>query len=101
MLKKEHVQDDSVAMWTQGVEAELVVDNSWKETILKGPNRRTEGKMKLINSKEHIMTINRYEALATESDTSYCGNRMKWMKINQKLKIIARNKIGCILNRTV
>jgi hypothetical protein len=52
MLKKEYVQDGFVAMRTQRVKAELEVDNSWKEMILKGPSRRTEGKMKLNTSKD-------------------------------------------------
>jgi hypothetical protein len=59
------------------METELEVDNSWKEMKLKGPKRRTEGKMKLINSKEQIVTANRYEALAIESGTSGNENRMK------------------------
>jgi hypothetical protein len=77
MLKKEHVQEDSAATLTQRLEAELVVDNSWKEMILKGPKRRTEGKMKLINSKEQIVTANRYEALTIESGMPGNENRMK------------------------
>lgn len=89
-LKKEHVQDNSVVTSSQRAETDLKVDNSCNELLLKGPKRRTERKMESINSNEQIILVNRYEALATESDTSDCRNKMKPVRENgnvSKLKV--------------
>jgi hypothetical protein len=45
MLKNGHVQDNSVVTLSQRAEAELEVDNNWKESTSKGPKRRIESKI--------------------------------------------------------
>jgi hypothetical protein len=76
MLKNEHDQDNPVVTSSQWVEAKLEVDNSWKESILKG-SKRSGSKLEPINSKEQITLANRYEVLATESDTYDSRIKMK------------------------
>jgi hypothetical protein len=94
MLKREHVEEDSATKPTQQMEAELEVDNSWSETIPQGLKRRTEGSLKLINSKEQIVTSNRYEALVIESIMSGNEIGMKSRCENKpKLKITVKKKI--------
>jgi hypothetical protein len=70
------------------MEAEQEVGKSWRLTI-RGPKRRTEGKMKLreselIHSKEQIIvTANHYTALETDSNTPRNENRMKTVYENK------------------
>jgi len=39
MLNKEHVQEDTVTMPIQEIEAEQEVDESWKVMRIRGPKR--------------------------------------------------------------
>jgi hypothetical protein len=59
------------------MEADLEGDISWTEVIPKGMERRTEGKLELINPKEQIMMVNHYKALAIESTASGKESGMK------------------------
>jgi hypothetical protein len=81
MLRKGYIQDNHNAMLSQRMEANLEVDNGWKEMRLKDP-KRTEGKMQ-SNYKEQIMTENHYEVLEMESDMFDDGNTVKWMQENK------------------
>jgi hypothetical protein len=83
MLRKEHIHEDSDVASIQQMETELEVNDTWKETAIRGPKRKIEGKMKLINSKEQIVMANRYAALETKSDTPGNENRMKVVCVNK------------------
>jgi hypothetical protein len=89
MLNKEHVQEDTIAMSFQEMEAEQEVDESWKVMTIRGPKRRTEGNMKLmenklINSKEQeVPTTSRFTALETDSNTPRNENRTKTIYENK------------------
>jgi hypothetical protein len=65
------------------METELEVNDTWKEKAISGPKRRIEGKLNLINSKDQIVTANRFAALETESDTPGNENRMKVVCVNK------------------
>jgi len=89
MLNKEHVQEDTVAMLIQQMEAKREVNESWKVMTTRGPKRRTESKMKLkenelIHSKEQtVVTANHYTTLETDSSTPRNENRMKTVYENK------------------
>lgn len=46
MLNKEHVEEDSIAMSIQQIEAKWETDESWKVMTIRGTKRRTGSKIK-------------------------------------------------------
>ena len=75
MLTKEQVHKDTITKQIQHVEVKRQGDESWKMITNKGTKKRSEGTVKLkdndlLNTKEVILTANRFTALETNSNTT-------------------------------
>jgi hypothetical protein len=95
MLKKKYVQEDCATSLTQHVGADSEGDISWIEVTPKGFRRRTEGNVEVLNPNELTMTVNSYDALASECTVackksglkSVCENKLKVINNSQKDKL--------------